>query len=144
MRRGLFSMKVMGFEKDVELEKVEYGNEVAISVGVGFKKDARASDIVKAILDALKEVGCEVNNVRTISTVEGKEKSEIVKVAEILKKPLVFVEKDKLNLLDVKKTKAMRIGAKNVAEGCAILTSKEGKLILLKRVYGGVTVAVAR
>ncbi len=115
-----------------------------ISVGVGFRKNAKANDIIKAIMNALKEIGCGVDDVRVISTVEGKERSEIVKVAEILKRPLIFVKKDELNSLDVRETEAVRIGVKNVAEGCAILVSRDGKLILPKRVYGGVTIAIAR
>ena len=46
--------------------------------------------------------------------------------------------------MDVRETKAKIIGVKNVAEACAIYASIHGELILPKRVYGGVTVAIAR
>ena len=46
--------------------------------------------------------------------------------------------------MDLKETKAVKIGVKNVAEGCAIYASNAGELLLPKRVYRGVTVAIAR
>ena len=46
--------------------------------------------------------------------------------------------------MDIRETKARIIGVKNVAEACAIYASRYGKLILPKKIYGGVTVAIAR
>ncbi len=121
---------------------MEYGD--GFSIGVGFRKNASFEEILNAIISALKIAKVELDEVRLISTVEGKENSAIVEVADKLKRPLIFVKKDELNSLNIRETKAKIIGVKNVAEGCALLTSKFGELILPKTVFGGVTVAIAR
>ncbi len=118
--------------------------EDGFSVGVGFRKDVGAEEIIDAIMNALKIANIKLDEVRLISTVEGKEGSVIVEVADKLKRPLIFVKKRELNSLNIRETKAKIIGVKNVAEGCALLTSKFGELILPKTVFGGVTVAIAR
>ncbi len=115
-----------------------------LSVGVGFRKDAGVEEILHAINRALEEVGFSIGDVRVIATVESKKGSEIVEVADRLKKPLIFVKASDLNSMDLRETKGKMIGVKNVAEGCAIYTSSSGELLLPKRVYGGVTVAIAR
>ncbi len=56
----------------------------------------------------------------------------------------MFVSTEDVNRMDVRKTKATIVGVKNVAEACALFYSKKKELILPKRVYGGVTVAIAR
>ncbi len=112
--------------------------------GVGFRKISSAEEIVNALKKALKEVGCGFNELRVIATVESKRDSEIVKVANILKKPLIFVKKDEINRMEIRETRAKLIGVKNVSEACAIISSVHGELVLPKRTYGGVTVAIAR
>lgn len=113
------------------------------SVGVGFRKDTTADEILEAIAMALSEVGGKMEEIRVISTVEAKKGSAIVEVASRLKRPLVFVKAEEINSMDVRETKAVKIGVKNVAEACAIYASNSGELVLPKRVYGGVTVAIA-
>ncbi|MEM0351099.1 MAG: cobalamin biosynthesis protein [Archaeoglobaceae archaeon] len=115
-----------------------------VSVGVGFRKNVGEKEIVEAIRSALDELGLCFNDIRVIATVEGKENSAIVKVADILKKPLFFVKKEELNQMNLQETKAKIIGVKNVAEGCALKFSKKKELILPKRIFGGVTIAIAR
>lgn len=121
---------------------MEYSD--GVSLGIGFRKNVGDKEIIDAILKALDELDLSLDDIRVISTVEGKENSEIIKVADRLKKPLIFIKKDVLNEMDVRVTKAVMVGAKNVSEGCALYCSKFKELILPKRVYGGVTVAIAR
>ncbi|MDW7989817.1 MAG: cobalamin biosynthesis protein [Archaeoglobaceae archaeon] len=115
-----------------------------VSIGVGFRKNVREDEIIDAIQRALNELKLNLKDVRVIATIEGKEKSAIVKAADILKKPLFFVKRDDLNQMDLKETKAKIIGVKNVAEGCALKFAKKGELLLPKKVFGGVTIAIAR
>jgi len=115
-----------------------------LSVGVGFRKGVESGEILHAINRALDEIGAKLDEVRVIATVEDKRESVIVDVADKLKKPLIFVKRDEINKMEIRETKARIIGVKNVAEACAIYTSLYGELILPKRVYGGVTVAIAR
>jgi cobalt-precorrin 5A hydrolase len=121
---------------------MEYSN--GLSLGVGFRKDVKADEIIDAINRALAEIGAEMGDVRVIATLDAKRGSAIVEVADRLKKPLVFVRAEELNSMDLRETKAVKIGVKNVAEGCAIYASNTGELLLPKTVYGGVTVAIAR
>ena len=115
-----------------------------LSVGVGFRRDVKSGEILDAIERALDEIGAKIDDVRVIATVEDKRESAIIEVADGLKKPLIFVKREEINKMDVRETKAKIIGVKNVAEACAIYASIHGELILPKRVYGGVTVAIAR
>ncbi|AGK60574.1 Cobalamin biosynthesis protein CbiG [Archaeoglobus sulfaticallidus PM70-1] len=115
-----------------------------LSVGVGFRKSVKADEIILAIRNTLKEINAEMEDVRVLSTIEDKKGSVILEVADELKKPIIFVKRDELNSMDVQETKAKIIGVKNVAEACAIYSSSSGELLLPKRVYGGVTVAIAR
>lgn len=128
--------------KAVITTAMEYNN--GLSLGIGFRKETRADEIIEAIQMALKEVGAGMDDVRVIATLETKRDSVIVEVADRLKKPLVFVKADEINKMDVRETKAIKIGVKNVCEACAIYVSNTRELILPKRVYGGVTVAIAR
>ncbi|MEM1578958.1 MAG: cobalamin biosynthesis protein [Archaeoglobaceae archaeon] len=115
-----------------------------LSVGIGFRKNVKAEEIINAISSALQELGFSVEDISALVTVEGKEGEEIFKVAEVLKKPLFFVRKEELNKMNLRETKAMLIGVKNVAEGCALKFAKKGELLMPKRVFGGVTIAIAR
>ncbi|WP_202320657.1 cobalamin biosynthesis protein [Archaeoglobus neptunius] len=115
-----------------------------LSVGVGFRRDVEAEDIIRAINLALEEVGAGIEDVRVIATVEAKKGSVIVDVADRFKRPLIFVSAEEINAMDIRETEAVKIGVRNVAEACAIFSSNTGELLLPKRVYGGVTVAIAR
>jgi cobalt-precorrin 5A hydrolase len=115
-----------------------------LSVGVGFREKISSAEILNAIKEALGEIGYGVADIRAISTVEDKKGSEILGVADILKKPLIFVKREEINSMELRETSARLIGVKNVCEACAIFSSNYGELLLPKRVYGGVTVAIAR
>jgi cobalt-precorrin 5A hydrolase len=128
--------------KAIILTAMEFSDGVA--VGVGFRKGSLARDIKHAIENALREVGLKVEDIRVISTIEEKRGGEVVKVADMWKKPLIFVGRQDINEMDIRETKARLIGVKSVSEACAIYASINGELILSKKVYGGVTVAIAR
>lgn len=115
-----------------------------LSIGVGFRKQTTAQEILRAIERAVEKVGATLDDVRAIATIESKRESAIVEVADKLKKPLIFVKAEDLNSMDLRVTKAVKIGVKNVAEGCALFVSNRGELLLPKTIYGGVTVAIAR
>lgn len=116
-----------------------------LSVGVGFRRGVRKDEIIEAVRAALQELGAELKDIRVLATVEDKRRSAaIIEVADELKRPLIFVSREEINRMDVRATKAEIIGVKSVAEACAIYASRHRRLVFPKRVYGGVTVAVAR
>ena len=115
------------------------------AVGIGYRKNARAEGIILAIKRALKEIDANEREIRVIATWDTKKDDrEIVRVAEYFKRPLMFLSAEEINRMDVKsKSKAEKMGLRCVSEACALFYSNHRQLVLPKRVYGGVTVAIA-
>ncbi len=130
--------------KAVITTAMEYSE--GLSVGIGCKKGVSVEEVLYAIKAALAETGFELKDIRVIATSEVKKNEKgIIEAVERLKKPLMFLDRKKLNSIDVpSESEAKRIGLKSVAEGCALYYSKEKILLLPKRVYGRVTIAIAR
>ena len=119
--------------------------EDGLSIGIGCRKGTKAEDIFRAITSALAEIGASLDDVRVIATAEvKKDEAGLRMVADRIKRPLIFVDSDTINSMDVSESEARRVGLKSVAEACALACSKKKELLLPKRVYGGVTVAIAR
>ena len=116
-----------------------------LCIGIGCKKGVNSNEILKAIYSALNEVKAKLGDVRLIATIDLKKNEKgLIEAVDSIKKPLIFVSTEKVNEMDVKRTKASMIGVKNVAEACALFYSKKKELVLPKKAYGGVTVAIAR
>ena len=120
--------------------------EDGLSVGIGFKKDVEAKEIINAIEQALKEIGSSRDEIRVISTWKGKKESEeLVKAVDHFKRPLMFLDENEINRIEVESpSKAQIIGLRGVSEACALYFSRKKELVLRKKAYGGVTVAIAR
>ncbi len=121
-------------------------HEDGLSVGVGYRKGTDAGKIISAIEMALSEIGESAGAIRVISTWDGKRDDAAIRVvADHFKRPLMFLGKDEINSMPVlSRSRSESIGLRSVSEACALYFSREKKLILPKRVYGGVTVAIAR
>ncbi len=130
--------------KAVITTAMEYSE--GLSIGIGCRKGVSPEDVIYAIKAALAELGYSLKDVRVLSTAEVKRNEKgLVEAASRLKKPLMFLDSETLNSIDVPSdSEAKRVGLRSVAEGCAIYFSREKVLIMPKRVYRGVTVAVAR
>ncbi len=116
-----------------------------LCVGIGCRKGISSNEILKAIRSALEEIEASLEDVRLIATVDLKKNEKgLIEAVDSIKKPLMFIPTEEINKMDVRETKAVMIGVKNVAEACALFYSKKRELILPKRVYGGVTIAIAR
>ena len=116
-----------------------------LCIGIGCKKGVNSNEILKAIYLALNEVKAKLKDVRLVATVDLKKNEKgLIEAVDNIKKPLIFISTEKINEMDVRRTKASIIGVKNVAEACALFYSKKKELVLPKKAYGGVTVAIAR
>ncbi len=116
-----------------------------LCIGLGCRRGVSSEEILKVIYLALNEVKAKLEDVRLIATVDlKKDEKGLIEAADNIKKPLMFVSTEKINEMDIRETKANIIGVKNVAEACALFYSKKKELILPKKAYGGVTIAVAR
>lgn len=119
--------------------------EEGYSIGVGFRRNSSASDIVDAVKTALNELGIQTEEVKILATALIKKKNKAFREAiEALGIPAGFVSEYGINSMDVRESSATKIGLKSVAEACALYYSKNKELILPKKVYGGVTIAIAR
>lgn len=119
--------------------------EDGYAVGIGFRRNSSSKQIVNAILEALNLLGIEKSEVKILATALIKKRSEAFREAvKMLGIPAGFVSDESINSMNVAKTSAVKIGLKNVAEACALYYSKNKELVLPKKVFGGVTVAVAR
>jgi len=116
-----------------------------LCIGIGCRKGISSEEVLKAINSALNEIGASLDDVRLIATVDlKKDEKGLIEAVDRIKRPLMFVPAEEINKMDVKETKAVMVGVKNVAEACALFYSKKKELILPKKVYGGVTIAIAR
>ncbi|WP_456369418.1 cobalamin biosynthesis protein [Geoglobus sp.] len=130
--------------KAVITTAMEY--EDGFSVGVGYRKGVPADEIISAIERAFSEIGESVRSIRVISTWVGKRGDGVMeRVADHFKRPLMYLGGEEINSVEVQSdSRAKDLGLNSVSEACALYFSRERRLVLPKRVYGGVTVAIAR
>lgn len=119
--------------------------EDGYSIGVGFRKNSDSADIVKAVRAVMSELRISGEDVKIIATALIKKKSQAFREAvKALGIPAGFVSEIAINSMNVRSSSAIKIGLKSVAEACALYYSKYKELVMPKKVFGGVTVAVAR
>jgi cobalt-precorrin 5A hydrolase len=146
-------------EKDIPVHAVAgpaivlAGPEVSVlvkageyAVGIGCRKGIRSEEVVDAVKTALAENEIAEENVFIYATTT-KKFSETGLVAGIgaLSGNLIFLDDDTINAQpNVSPSRASRLGLLGVAEPCALATSKRKELVAKKKVYGRVTIAIAR
>lgn len=118
-------------------------------VGVGCRKGVASGPICDAIKDCLSAVGESIENVRFIATVDFKGREPgVLEAANRLGVPLKLVP-----LAEIRETFREysesdfvkgKVGIGGVCEPAALLTGRRTQLVLRKRAYPGLTVAVAR
>lgn len=117
-------------------------------VGVGCRRGVEADEIKEAVRLALAEAGLSPADVRRGASVRLKRGEEgLLRAFDELDIPLLFIEEARINEYDgpyERSAAAERnIGARAVAEPCALLAGRRARLVVPKRVVGRVTVAVA-
>jgi cobalt-precorrin 5A hydrolase len=115
-------------------------------VGIGCRRGVAAAEVAGAIRKGLDEAGIREDRVLAYATTEKKrrEKGLLEAMAEMAG-VLAFVDDDTINAQDAKSpSRAAALGLQGVAEPCALALSRKKELILEKKVYGTVTIAVAR
>ncbi|MBF0291715.1 MAG: cobalamin biosynthesis protein [Nitrospinae bacterium] len=120
-----------------------------IIVGVGCRRGMTAERIVAAVKSAIAEAGVALERVRYIASADVKSnESGLIEAARTLGVPLRFIASDEIreSTLDFDKSafveKSVNLPA--VAEPAALLAGRRTSLILKKRAYQGITVAIAR
>jgi cobalt-precorrin 5A hydrolase len=115
------------------------------TVGIGCRKDAGSIEIVAAVRAALAENGVAETDVLVYATTTKKMgEAGLVKAVGALSGNLIFLDDETINAqTGTGPSRATRIGLLGVAEPCALATSKRKELVMGKKVYGSVTVAIA-
>ncbi len=117
-------------------------------IGIGCKRNTPAEQIHKAVSDFLKEAQRSIASVKNMATIDIKMREEgIVEFCNSNKIELVEVSKERIKSVErnyacsdyVRKI----VGVGCVAEPCAVLAGKGAELIVKKKVYSGITLALA-
>ena len=115
-------------------------------VGVGCNKGVSSEEVVGSIRAGLSEAGIKEDRVMVFATTAKKRyETGLLDAVREISGNLVFIDDDTINAQAVPSpSKAGAIGLLGVAEPCALALSKRKELVMKKRAYGNVTIAIAR
>ncbi|MGA2912159.1 MAG: cobalt-precorrin 5A hydrolase [Methanoregula sp.] len=115
------------------------------SVGVGCRKGVKSREVLDAIREGLAEAGVAEHNVLVYATTQKKwNETGLVEAISALSGNLIFLDNDTINAqAGVSPSRATKIGLSGVAEPCALAVAKRKELVMRKKVYGRVTIAIA-
>src|SRR5659263_422399 len=115
-------------------------------VGIGANRDVARSEVIEAINAGLSELDAQIDDVKCFASAMIKENEKgIIEAAEAFGKGLKFVPHEVINSIKPPTpSKANSLGLTGVCEPAALAVSEEKELILKKRKYGNVTIAIAR
>lgn len=130
--------KVVLVDDDVAVLKSRGG----VVVGLGARRGVDSSEVLEAVASALKSAGKKVEDVRVIATAWiKKDEAGIKRASEELGCPVVYLDEEVLNAQSpTTESRAKDLGLVGVAEPAALALSE--RLIMPKRIYGRVTVAL--
>lgn len=114
-------------------------------VGIGARRNVNKKEVINAIEAALIEVDKTINDIEQFasSTLKENEKG-LLEAVESLDKTIQFLSEDEINQYEAPSgSQANRFGLKGVAEPAALALSKKKNLILRKKIYGRITIAIA-
>ncbi|MBM4085949.1 MAG: cobalamin biosynthesis protein CbiG, partial [Planctomycetes bacterium] len=120
-----------------------------VIVGVGCRRGTSAARIVRAVKLALEEAKVELSQVRLLASADIKADEPGLKAAaRTLGVPLRFIPSEDIRstprAFERSQFVAKKVDLPAVAEPCALLAGRRTQLLLPKRAFNGVTVALAR
>jgi cobalt-precorrin 5A hydrolase len=118
----------------------------ALVVGIGANRGVAGSEVIEAINAGLSELDARIDDVKYFASAMIKENEQgIIEAAEVFGKELKFIPHEIINSIrPPTPSKANSLGLIGVCEPAALALSDEKILILPKRKYGNVTIAIAR
>ncbi|HEY9204472.1 MAG TPA: cobalt-precorrin 5A hydrolase [Candidatus Methanoperedens sp.] len=145
-------------EKDVEVlclkgpKVLLVNDEVAVLkrkgliVGIGANRGVSKSEVMEAVTNALSEIDADIEDVGLFASAMIKEnEAGMIDAAAAFGKEMRFVPHEIINSIRAPTgSKAKALGLNGVCEPAALALSEEKKLLLKKRIYGNVTIAIAR
>ena len=120
-----------------------------IIIGIGCRRGVNSVKIKKAIQLALDDAKCLLKDVRCVASIDIKKTEQgLCRACSDMKLPLFFISKEQIKNfsgnISISKAALRNIGVKGVCEPCALIAGRRTKLLLPKRIYSGVTVAIAK
>lgn len=115
------------------------------TLGVGCRKGVNSEEVIDAIQEALSSVGITKEDVLVYATTVKKfNEIGLTDAITALSGNLIFLDDETINAqTGTAPSKATRLGLLGVAEPCALAVAKRKTLVMGKKVYGRVTVAIA-
>jgi cobalt-precorrin 5A hydrolase len=115
-------------------------------VGMGANRGVCCDEVIEAVNDALSRIGADIKDVKYFASAQIKENEQgMIDAAASLGKEIIFVSHEIINSIKVQTpSKAKAIGLNGVCEPAALSISQEKILLLKKRKYTNVTIAIAR
>ncbi|MDI6896262.1 cobalt-precorrin 5A hydrolase [Methanocella conradii] len=114
--------------------------------GIGCRKGTGKDDVRDAIARCLADAGIALSEVMAFATTDRKRHEKgLIDAIHSLGANLVFLDDETINAQPVEKpSKAIMLGLRGVAEPCALAISRRKEIIMEKKAYGNVTIAIAR
>jgi len=121
----------------------------SIIVGVGCRRGKEAKEIINAIEESLKEANVKLEDVRLIASADIKsDESGLLEAADKLGVPLRFIASDEIRTSAKEFAHSRfvqeKVNLPAVSEPSALLAGRRTQLILPKKKFKGITVAIAR
>ena len=115
-------------------------------IGIGTRRGVTSKEVIYAINKALREINAEPGSVRSLaSSVMKENEAGLLEAAQLLGIDIEFLPHEVLNKYDAPSgSQAKRFGLKGVAEPAALALSDNKELILRKKIYGRITIAIAK
>jgi cobalt-precorrin 5A hydrolase len=143
--------KVIIVDPDVSVLQKKAGNHRnnhrnGVIVGIGTRRNVSSNSVLAAITKALKECRLTLSDVELFASAQAKEHERgLIEAINQIKAHIVFIPADVINTIQPPSdSMANRIGLTGVCEPAALAMSRENKLIMRKKVYDNVTIAIAR
>ncbi len=133
--------KIVIIEDDVSILKRN-----GLIVGIGANRGTCKTEVMEAISMALSELDAGIESVKYFASAMIKEnETGIIEAAAAFGKELRFVQHEVINSIQPPTaSKAKTLGLNGVCEPSALALSDKKELLLTKRIYGNVTIAIAR
>ena len=114
-------------------------------VGIGCNRGTAAEEIMQAVLGALASMNIEREEVLAYaSTIKKADEAGLLSAVRELDGRLFLIDDETINSQPVSRSKAELIGLVGVAEPSALALAKRKEIVMKRRAYGNVTVAIAR
>lgn len=136
-------------EEGVEKEgagKEGENKKTGVIVGIGTRRDVSSGNVVDAVKKALAKHGLRLSDVELFASAMIKEnETGLIEAISEMGGQIVFIPAEVINCITVPSgSEAKRLGLNGVCEPCALALSRENRLIMKKKVYDNVTIAIAQ